>query len=114
MVGMIVLKRYEVKTNKPSLVSRLGKGTDHVFHAIFGGVSQGISYINRHTFIAIAHWMAFHVLLRTRKVYVEVKHKALANPHGKKVIDAVRGRGEVKKHGASFYLRRISGEEGRK
>ena len=114
IAGMVFLKRHEVKTGKATIVSRLGRGTDHLFHAIFTAVGTGISYINKRTFIAIAQWIAYHILLRTRKVYVEIKHQALANPHGKKMIDAVRGRGEVRNHGASFYLRRIAAEEGRK
>jgi len=113
MIIMVLFKRHEVKTDKPSLISRLGQGSDHVFHALFGAVGKGISYINKHTFIAVAQWMTFHVLVRVRKVYVEVKHQALANPHGKKMIDAVRGRGEVRDHGASFYLRKIA-EKGNK
>jgi hypothetical protein len=111
MLGMVVLKRHEAKTGKATIVSRLGRGTDHVFHAIFDSVGRVISYINRHTFIALTQWAAFHILIRVRKVYVELKHMTLSNPHGKKVIDAVRGRGEVKDHGASFYLRRISAAE---
>ena len=105
---MILLKRHEVKTGIPSLVSRLGKGSDQFFHAVWASILKFISYFNRRTFVLIAQWIAYHVLFHTRKVYVEVKHRALSNPHGKKLIDAVRGKGEVKSHGASFYLRRIS------
>ena len=108
MAIMVVFKRHEIKTGKPSFFSRLGKESDHVFHAIFNATRKGISYINKHTLIAVAQWMTYHVLVRVRKVYVEVKHKALANPHGKRMIDAVRGRGEIKTHGASFYLRKIA------
>lgn len=86
----------------------MGKKSDHIFHAFFSGISKSISYVNKHTFIAVAQWITFHILVRVRKVYVEVKHQTLANPHGKKMIDAVRGRGEVKDHGASFYLRKIA------
>ena len=114
IVTLILLKRREVLTGKQSLVSKLGEGSDHIFSAFFRGVRRGISYINRHTFIALAQWVAFHVLVRVRKVYVEIKHQALKNTHSKKVIDMVRGKGEIKKHGASFYLRRISSEEDKK
>lgn len=114
IVGMILYKRHEVKTGHPTILSRLGRGSDHVFHAIFSGAGMGVSYINKHTFIALAQWIAFHVLLRIRTVYIELKQKALDNPHSRKVIDMVRGKGEVSDHGASFYLRRISAEEGRK
>jgi hypothetical protein len=111
IIAMILLKRREVMTGHPSLVSRLGQGSDHVFHAFFSGFHRGISYINKHTFIALAQWLAFRALVPVRKVYVEVKHKAITNPHGKKVIDAVRGKGSITPHGASFYLRKIAKEE---
>ncbi len=107
IVLMLLLKRREMKTGKPSVLSRLGRGTDDLFAGFFGAIRAAVSYVNKHTFIAIAHWVAYHVLLRIRNVYVEIKHRFLSNPHGKKVIDAVRGRGEVTDHGASFYLRRI-------
>ena len=105
---MVVFKRHEVKTGKASIFSRLGQGSDHIFLAIFSNVRKVLSYVNKHTFIAVAQWLTFHVLVRVRKVYVEIKHKALENPHGKHMLDAVRGRGEVKNHGASFYLRKIA------
>jgi hypothetical protein len=113
IIAMIVFKRHEVKTGKQSIFSKLGAGSDHIFHAVFDAVRMSISYINKHTFIALAQWITFHVLVHTRKVYVEVKHRTLANPHGKRMIDAVRGRGEVKDHGASFYLRKISEKGGK-
>ncbi len=111
IVVMLLLKRREAHTGHPSLVSRFGQGTDHIFTAFFGGIGRVASYVNRHTFIALAQWIAFHVLVHMRKVYVEVKHQALANTHSKKVIDMVRGKGEVKKHGASFYLKRLSNDD---
>ncbi|MDQ2932954.1 MAG: hypothetical protein M3Q80_01045 [bacterium] len=105
---MLVLKSHEVRSGHPTIVSRLGRRSDNFFHTIFHHVHVFISYINKHTFIALAHWIAFHILVHIRKLYVEIKARALATPHGKKIINAVRGRGEVKDHGASFYLRRIS------
>ena len=111
MIAMVLLKRREIATGKPSLVSRAGSGIDHVFQDIFSKVSRGMSYINKHTFIALAHLAAFHALKSVRNVYVEVKHRFISNPQGKKLIDAVRGRGEVTDHGASFFLRRIAPED---
>lgn len=110
IIVMLLLKRREVKTGVPSLVSRLGRGTDMFFHVVFSSVRTFISYINKHTFIALGHWIAFHMLVHIRKVYVEIKAWFLATPHGKRMMDAVRGRGEIRKEGASFYLRRISGK----
>ena len=108
IIVMVLLKRYEVNSGKATVVSRLGQGSDHLFHSIFSVMKQGTSYVNKHSFIAIAQWIAFHVLLRVRNIYVELKDRALSNPHSRKVIDAVRGRGEITPHSASFYLRRIS------
>lgn len=108
---MLMLKRNEVHSGNKSIVSKAGSGSDHFFHKIFSNISRFISYINKHTFIALAQWVAFHVLVRIRKIYVELKHIFMQNPHGKKMIDAVRGRGEVRNHGASFYLKRISHEK---
>jgi hypothetical protein len=86
----------------------MGKKTDHIFQSVFTSIRRYASYMNKHTFIAIAHWIAFHILMRIRNVYVEIKHRFISTPHGKRLIDAVRGRGEVTDHGVSFYLRRIS------
>ena len=105
---MILLKRREARTGKPSLVSRMGSGSDHVFHSIFGTIGKGLSYVNRHTAAALAQWLTIHVLKYIRSIYVEAKDKAISHPQGKKILDAVRGRGEVKDHGASFFLRRIA------
>lgn len=110
IIVMVLLKRREVKTGHPSLLSRLGRGSDHVFHALFGTVGNVISYINKHTFVAVAHWVAFHILVHVRKIYVEIKDSFIKTPQGRRMLDAVRGRGEVRNHGASFYLRRISGK----
>lgn len=111
IVMMVVLKRHEMKTGRATIISRLGAGSDRLFSAVFAAVRKGFSYLNRRTFIALAQWLAFHVLKRVRNVYVSVKDRFISTPHGKKLIDAVRGRGEVKDHGASFYLRRISNRE---
>ena len=107
IITMIFLKRHEVKTGKPSPISMLGRGSDEVCQTTYGYARRFFSYFNRRSMIVIAQWLAFHLLLNIRKVYVELKHRTLLNPQGKKLIDAVRGRGEVKNHGVSFYLRRI-------
>jgi len=111
---MIFLKRREVLSGKPSLMSKIGAGTDHVFAAIFASIKKGASYMNRKTFVAFMHWLAFYVLKAARSVYVEAKFRFISNPQGKKLIDAVRGRGEISDHGASFFLRRIADETPRR
>ncbi|MEK7501786.1 MAG: hypothetical protein AAB629_02590 [Patescibacteria group bacterium] len=110
MIMMVLFKRREVNGGKQSVVSKIGAGTDHLFTVIFETLKRWISFVNKHTFIALAHLAAYHVLLRIRNVYVEIKHRILKNPHGKRLIDAVRGKGKISNHGASFYLRRIGGE----
>ncbi len=110
MALMLLLKRREVMSGKESFISRIGSGVDHVFQGAHSRIKLGLSYMNRRTFAALAHWIAYHILLRVRRVYVEAKSKTLSTPQGKKLIDAVRGRGEVRDHGASFYLRRISAD----
>ena len=108
MVDMVLLKRREVLTGQPSLVSRIGAGSDHIFQAVYAAVRHGLSLVNRRTLFALAQWLAFHVLRSVRKVYVELKARFISNPHGKRLIDAVRGRGEISNHGASFFLRHIA------
>ncbi|MBU6426939.1 hypothetical protein KGQ27_01735 [Patescibacteria group bacterium] len=108
MILMVWLKGHELRTGRPTVVSRLGRGSDHFFITVYLAIRRAVSYVNKHTFIALVQWVAFHILLRVRRVYVEIKHRILQNPHGKRMIDAVRGRGEIKHHGASFYLRRIA------
>ena len=108
IILMIWNKHREMMHGHPSVASRMGTKTDNFFDVIFSHVKKGFSYLNKHTFIALAQWMTFHVLVRVRDIYVYIKHRFISHPHGKKMIDAVRGRGEVKDHGASFYLRRIS------
>lgn len=110
MIAMVLFKRREVNGGKQSIVSKIGAGTDHLFTVIFETLKKWISFVNKHTFIALAHLIAYHILLRIRNVYVAIKHRTLINPHGKKLIDAVRGKGAISNHGVSFYLRRIASE----
>ena len=108
IITMVLLKRHEINSGKATVVSRLGQRSDHMFHSIFASIKRATSRFNKHSFIAVAQWISFHILFHTRNVYVDLKDRALSNPHSKKVIDAVRGRGEITPQGASFYLRRIS------
>lgn len=106
---MILLKREELKKNTTATISsNIGMSIEQGLSKIFKQINYFIKLLNKRTFIALLQFFTFHILLRIRKVYVELKHRTLLNPHGKRMIDAVRGRGEIKNHGASFYLRRIS------
>ena len=111
MVAMLLLKRREVAGGAPSTVSRIGAGTDHVFQRVFSAVGNALSYFNRHTFKFLAQLVAFQILKTVRTIYVEIKDRFISHPQGKKLIDAVRGKGEVSDHGASFYLRRIASKD---
>jgi hypothetical protein len=111
IVALLLLKKREFTTGHASFVSKLGFGIDHIIVAVYHKFRQGISYLNKHTFIALAQWVAFHILRHIRKVYVELKHIALQNIHTRKVIYMLRGKTDINKGGASFYLRRIGLDE---
>lgn len=108
MAAMLVLKWREIKTGRPSPVSRLGAGSDGFFAAAYVRVERGFSALNRRSLSAAAHLAAYHVLRLARGIYVELKHRFISTPRGRRLMDAVRGRGEVSGHGASFYLRHIA------
>jgi hypothetical protein len=110
MMFMVMLKAREVRTGHPTVTSRMFSSMDHFFSGIFFVVRRTISYANKHTLISLVQWIAYHILRHIRAWYIELRLRAYENPHGKKVIDAVRGRGEVRKHGSSVYLKRISNE----
>ena len=111
IILMLLLKRREFRTGHPTVVSRIGSGTDRFFHALFSSIGRFFSYWNKRTLVALFHWAAFHLLKWGRSLYVEAKHRIISTPQGKKLLDAVRGRGEVRKDGASFYLRRIADQK---
>ena len=108
LVLMVWLKRREVRSGQVAVTSKIANKSDVFFHNIFAKISHAFGIVNRQTFINIAQWIAFHILKRIRNVYVELKYKALSNPHSKKVLDAVRGKADINPQGASFYLKRIS------
>jgi len=107
---MIIIKRKEIKTPKAFALQSTESSIEKNLTKTYTNFVKFFKMFNKHTFIALSQYLTFHLLFSIRKVYVELKHRTLLNPHGKKMIDAVRGRGEVKNHGASFYLRRISGK----
>ncbi len=111
IIIMISLKSYEMKTNKKLWLSSLAEKTDHKVSSVYVFTRRIISYINRHSAIALMQWIAYHILSWIRGTYISMRSVAHSYPHSKKVLDMVRGRGvAVKNNGASFYLKRI-GEE---
>ena len=109
IISMILIKRAEMKNGELSLADKIESSVEVALSNIYTKIVAYSKLLNRQTFVALVQFLTFHVLLRIRNIYVNIKHRTLQNPHGKRMIDAVRGRGEIKNHGASFYLRRISG-----
>ncbi len=86
--------------------------SDRIIEEAYARVMKFISYFNKRSAIALVQWIAYHVLSWARSAYIWLHRKAHAHPPSKKVIDMVRGRGEIDRNGgASFYLKKI-GEEG--
>jgi hypothetical protein len=109
IAAMLWSKQVEMRTGRQSLVSRLGDDADHVLHRINDDARSVVSYFNKHTFIAFLQWIAAHILSWFRNLYIKLYHMAHRHPHSKKVIDMVRGQGEVNQNGgASFFLKKIS------
>lgn len=104
---MIYMKHVEISAGKQSLIAKIGSDIDHIFEKFEYIIRDLKKKINRRSMIVILQWIGFYLLYPLRKIYVEMKHRALNNPHSKKVIDAVRGKGEIRKVGVSAYLRRI-------
>lgn len=111
MVGMILLKIGEVRGGKKSLLSRAGDNTDQHVHAAYDKVKYAFRYLNKRSGIALVQWVAFHFLSWMHEIYKWAYDVAHRHPHSKRVIDMVRGRGEVDKNGgSSFYLKQISAD----
>lgn len=114
MIGMIGIKTAEINSGKKSWLSRLTDVTNLSMHNAYMWIKKVLSYVNKHNAIALTQWIAYHILSRIRQLYIILHKKAHAYPHSKKVIDMVRGKGEVNKNGgASVYLKRISEDEER-
>lgn len=109
---MIWHKSYQLKTNRNGVFASLSNKNDHKVHAVYKTIKTYISYINKKSAIALIQWIAYHILSWARSAYIFLHRKAHAHPPSKKVIDMVRGKGDVPKNaGASFYLKRIVEEE---
>ncbi len=112
MIVMIIFRTLDIERKQESWISLILNKTDHFVFGIFKKIESWVSYINKHTAIALVQWIAYHILSVIRRLYLWIHGKAHAHPHSKKVIDMVRGKGEIKESGgASFYLKKI-GDEG--
>ncbi len=111
IVVMIWLKARRLKMDTRSRLSFVSDKVDGKIRKGFTTTRTFISYFNRKSAVALVQWIAYHILSWARSVYIFFHRKAHAHPPSKKVIDMVRGKGEVDKMGgASFYLKRISKE----
>jgi hypothetical protein len=109
IIGMITFKLVEIRSGKKAWFFKIIDSKNHIMHDFFVKMKKHASYINRKSAIALIQWIAYHILSWARKTYIWAYKKAHAHPPSKKVIDMVRGKGEIKKTGgASFYLKRIS------
>ncbi len=110
IIGMISFKARELKTGKKSFISRLSGYTNHIIHDYYARLVGVLKYINRRSALAFVQWIAYHVLTWARNLYIWAYKKAHAHAPSKKVIDMVRGKGEINRNaGSSFYLKSITG-----
>ena len=111
MAFMLYMKRLELATGKKYFISNLADKNDYIFHKLHDDIRTIVSYFNKHTLIAFIQWIAAGILLWLRNLYIKLFHLAKKYPHSKKVIDMVRGKGEINSNGgASFFLKKISDE----
>ena len=109
---MLVLKNRELSMGKQSVIARLGERTDSTFQATWIKVRYYFAHVNATNAIGSVQWLAFHFLTLLKKMYIKLHEFAYGNPHSKKVIDMVKGRGvEHTRGAASFFLKKISEEK---
>ena len=107
--SMIGLKAREMRSGNKLWISKVMDKTNDKVASAHINTKTFFSYFNRKSAVAFVQWIAYHVLSWARAVYIWLHGKAHAHPPSKKVLDMVRGRGEIKRNGgASFHLKRIS------
>lgn len=110
IIGLFTTKALEMRSGKRSWISRFADRTNHIVHDYYAHFKTFVSYINRRTALALVQWIAYHILTYARNSYIWAYKKAYAHTPSKKVIDMVRGKGDIKRNtGSSFYLKSISG-----
>lgn len=114
IICMIYLKARRLKMDARSRFSFVSAKVDHKIRGTFTGIRTFFSYFNRKSAIALIQWIAYHILSWARAAYIWIQKKAHAHPPSKKVIDMVRGKGEVDSTGASFYLKNLAPIEEKK
>lgn len=110
--GMLGLKISEIRSGKKTWISRVAEKTDVFVWKSYLAIKKALSYINKKSAVALMQWIAYHILSWLRNAYIWAHRKAHAHPPSKRVIDMVRGRGEIRKNGGvSFFLKSISSED---
>ena len=108
IVGMLLMKRAELKNSKQFFLSRLAVNTDGIVRRVYENIRYVLSHINVHNGLVLVQWVAFHVISSIRGLLIQIKDLAHSHPHSKKVIDMINGKGDFHQNGgASFYLKRI-------
>ena len=109
---MISLKSFEIRTGKKIWILSKLNNLNTFIQSISDFIKKVFSFISKRSAIALIQWIAYYILSWVRELYIWAHKKAHSHPPSKKVIDMVRGRGQIKRNGGiSFYLRRISGED---
>src|SRR5574343_22966 len=109
IITMISVKSKELKSGNRSFISRFADNTNHLVHDFYNSLKRIVMYINRKNAIALFQWIAYHILTWIREFYIWLRKIAHMHPPSKKVLDLVRGKGEVNKNGgSSIYLKIIS------
>ncbi len=109
---MIGLKAVELKTGKPSLLSRSSHRFNHIIHDFFVKVRRWVSYINRRSALLLVQYVVAHSIMAVHGSFLYTKKKVNSNPHTKKYVDMITGKGVIKRKGAvSIYLKQIKEEE---
>lgn len=110
IISMVGFKAIELRSGKKSWISKLSDKTNHKVHEYYDNFTNTLRYVNRHSALALVQWIAYHILSWARNVYIWAYKKAHSHAPSKKVIDMVRGRGEINRNsGSSFYFKSISG-----
>ncbi len=109
IIVMLYLKARRLRLDTRSHFSFLSAKVDGKIRFSFAKVRKFFSYFNRKSAVALIEWIAYHMLSWIRSVYIWIQNKAHAHPPSKKVIDMVRGKGEIDTMGgASFYLKNLA------
>src|ERR1017187_4703908 len=61
-IFMLYMKHLELVAGKKYFLTNLADKNDHIFEKLHADIRTGISYFNKHTFIAFVQWVAAGML----------------------------------------------------